>query len=257
MTAEQTAKIALVTGAASGIGRAAALRLAGTGWQVAALDVDGEELKALCGLNSALHPYSCDITDHVAVAGTVTRVRHDLGVPFRLVHAAGIAAVGPLLKHGIVGLKRLMEVNYGGTLTMIEAVVPVMAENGGGQVVLFGSIGGWVPLPGGGGYGAAKAAVHFLAESLSSEGRSHNIQVVCVCPPPVETPMLDRMRADNPDIMGPRPGLSPDAVLNSMDKALARRRLWAFPGRSTRVMWVARRLAPRLLSAAIARTVCR
>ncbi|WP_172387760.1 SDR family oxidoreductase [Streptomyces sp. MNP-20] len=204
MVTEQASKVAVVTGAASGIGRAAALRLAKAGWQVAALDTDAEKLKTLCGLHTDLRPYACDVTDEAAVTETVTRIRHGLGVPRRLVHSAGIATAGPLLAQGIAGpgLKRLMEVNYGGTLTMIEAVVPVMAENGGGQVVVIGSIAGWVPVPGGG-YGATKSAVHFLAETLALEGRSLNIQVVCVCPPTVETPMLHRLRADHPDLCGP------------------------------------------------------
>ncbi|MGD3109877.1 SDR family NAD(P)-dependent oxidoreductase [Streptomyces sp. YGL11-2] len=124
MTAQQEPRVALVTGAASGIGRAAALRLATAGWRVAVLDVNCDELKGLCDVSSGMLPYDCDVTDHVAVAEVVRRVCQGLGVPRRLVHAAGSAAAGPLLQHGIVGLKRLMEVDYGGTLTMIEAVAP-------------------------------------------------------------------------------------------------------------------------------------
>jgi NAD(P)-dependent dehydrogenase (short-subunit alcohol dehydrogenase family) len=197
----------------------------------------------------------CDVTDFPAVAKTVAQVEHTLGVPDRLVHAAGIAAVGPLLGQDGTELTRLMATIYGGTVTMVQAVVPRMIAHGQGEVVLFGSIGGWIPIPGGGGYGAAKAAVHFLAEILAAECRSENIRVVCVCPPTVETPMLDRLRKQHPSMFGPRPGLSPEAVLDAMDRALARRSLWAFPGRSTRAMWTARRLAPRLLGNAIARTV--
>jgi NAD(P)-dependent dehydrogenase (short-subunit alcohol dehydrogenase family) len=249
--------IAIVTGAASGIGRAAALRLADTGWSVAAVDISDTGLDSLAERSPNIRPFVCDITDPPAVAEAVKRISDEIGSPRRLVHSAGIAKVGQLLDQDPADTLRLMNVIYGGTLHLIHAVVPAMASRSGGQIILLGSIAGWVPVPQGGGYGAAKAAVHLLAETLSVECREQGIQVLCVCPPAVETPMLDRMRRDAPAMFGPRPGLTTDAVLDSMDRALARGRLWAFPGRGTHAMWTARRMAPRLVSRIIARTIVR
>ncbi|MFF2616184.1 SDR family NAD(P)-dependent oxidoreductase [Kitasatospora sp. NPDC058046] len=248
-------EVAIVTGAASGIGRAAALRLARAGWAVAAVDVDAAGLAGLAREAPGARPFVCDVTDRTAVAAVVRDVGRELGPPRRLVHCAGVGVMGRLLDRDAADTLRVMDTVYGGTLRLVHAVVPAMAARGGGQVVILGSIAGWVPVPMGGAYGAAKAAVHFLAETVAAEHRKDRIQVVCVCPPAVETPMLDRMRDDSPELMGRVRGLSTEAVLDSMDRALARGRLWAFPGRGTRAMWTARRLAPRLLGRTIGRLV--
>lgn len=247
--------VAVVTGAASGIGRAAALRLARAGWAVAALDVDAAGLDRLAAEASGVRPFVCDVTDGTAVAAVVLDVERELGPPRRLVHCAGVAVMGSLLDREPAETLHVMDIVYGGTLRVVHAVVPSMAARGGGEVVLFGSIGGWVPVPLGGGYGAAKAAVHFLAEIVAAEHRADGIRVLCVCPPAVETPMLDRIRVETPQLLGPRRGLSAEAVLESMDRALARGRSWAFPGRGTRALWTARRLAPRALSGIVARVL--
>ncbi|MEU3559804.1 SDR family NAD(P)-dependent oxidoreductase [Kitasatospora sp. NPDC006786] len=248
-------EVAIVTGAASGIGRAAALRLARAGWAVAAVDVDAAGLDALSERAPGVRSFVCDVTDYAAVAAVVRDVGRELGPPRRLVHCAAVGVMGRLLDQDPAETLRLMNVVYGGTLHMVRAVVPAMAARGGGQVVLFGSIGGWVPIPLGGGYGAAKAAVHFLAEIVAAEHRGDGIRVLCVCPPAVETPMLSRIRVETPEVIGPRRGLSPEKVLDSMDRALARGRLWAFPGRGTHAMWTARRLAPRALSGLVVRAL--
>ncbi|MEU3567805.1 SDR family oxidoreductase [Kitasatospora sp. NPDC036755] len=247
--------VAIVTGAASGIGRAAALRLARTGWAVAAVDVDAAGLDALAEQAPGVRPFVCDVTEQEAVGALVREVGRELGPPRRLVHCAAVADMGRLLDADPADTLRLMEVLYGGTLRTVRAVVPAMAAGGGGQLVLLGSIGGWVPVPLGGAYGAAKAAVHYLAEIVAAEHRGDGIRVLCVCPPAVETPMLARIRRDSPELIGKRRGLSPEQVLDSMDRALARGRAWAFPGRGTRALWTARRLAPRVLSGLLGRVV--
>ncbi|WP_416875675.1 SDR family NAD(P)-dependent oxidoreductase [Kitasatospora sp. SC0581] len=248
-------EVAIVTGAASGIGRAAALRLARAGWAVAAVDVDAAGLDALVEQAPGVRPCVCDVTDYAAVSAVVRDVGRELGPPRRLVHCAAVGVMGRLLDRDPADTLRLTDVVYGGTLRTVRAVVPVMAARGGGQVVLFGSIAGWVPAPMGGAYGAAKAAVHFLAETVAAEHRKDRIQVVCVCPPAVETPMLARLRTDTPELIGQRRGLSPEEVLDSMDRALARGRLWAFPGRGTHAIWTARRLAPRVVSGILGRVL--
>ncbi|MFE4520206.1 SDR family NAD(P)-dependent oxidoreductase [Kitasatospora sp. NPDC056783] len=247
--------VVVVTGAASGIGRAAAVRLARAGWAVAAVDVDAAGLDRLVSEAPGVRPFVCDVTDGAAVAAVVSEVGRELGAPRRLVHCAGVGVMGRLLDPDPEDTLRVMDVVYGGTLRVVRGVVPLMAARGGGEVVLFGSIGGWVPVPLGGGYGAAKAAVHFLAEVVAAEHRADGIRVLCVCPPAVETPMLDRIRVETPQLLGPRKGLSVDAVLDSMDRALARGRAWAFPGRGTRALWTARRLAPGALSGIVGRVL--
>ncbi|MFE7525935.1 hypothetical protein ACFU7Y_09435 [Kitasatospora sp. NPDC057542] len=67
--------------------------------------------------------------------------------------------------------------------------------------------------------------------------------------------MLSRIRRETPELLGPRLGLSPEKVLEPMDRALARGRAWAFPGRGTRALWTARRPAPRALSGLIGRVL--
>ncbi|MFI8536476.1 SDR family NAD(P)-dependent oxidoreductase [Streptomyces aquilus] len=238
-----TARTVLVTGAASGIGRHAALTYARRGHPVAAVDIDAGRLAQL-PQRTGLHTFVCDVADADALERTVEDVEAAVGTPTRVVHSAGIARVGRLLDQPLADIEQLVRVNYLGSVQVARAVVPRMAAGGGGALILVASIAGWVPMTSVGAYSASKAAVVAMAEVLARECADSGVRVVCVCPPAVETPMLTEMQRDHPDLISDAPGIHPDVVLRAAERALARRRILAFPGRGTTTLWRARRLAP-------------
>lgn len=252
-----TSSAALVTGAASGIGRHVATVLAARGMTVAALDIDHDRLSALHRTQpDRITPFRCDVSDEDAVRRTVRAVA-DLGPLRKVVHCAGIASLAPLLDQPTADIDRMVQVNYLGTVHLTRATVPLLAGNGGGELTVLASIAGWIPLTDVGAYSATKAAVIAYCEVLAAECRPLNIRVVCVCPSGVETPMLESFRRTHPHTVGNVPGMPPHAVHSAAERALARGRLFAFPGRGTATAWRARRLSPtgltRLLDAVIKR----
>ncbi|MDT7839970.1 SDR family NAD(P)-dependent oxidoreductase [Streptomyces justiciae] len=238
-----TTHTVLVTGAASGIGRHAALTYARRGHPVAAVDVDAGRLAQLPP-QTGLHTFVCDVADSAALDRTLEDVEAAVGTPARVVHSAGIARVGRLLDQPLADIEQLVRVNYLGSVQVARAVVPRMAAGQGGDLILVASIAGWVPMTPVGAYSASKAAVVAMAEVLARECADSGVRVVCVCPPAVETPMLTAMQRSHPDVISDAPGIHPDVVLRAAERALARRRILAFPGRGTTTLWRARRLAP-------------
>ncbi|MFE5494771.1 SDR family NAD(P)-dependent oxidoreductase [Streptomyces virginiae] len=248
---------ALVTGAASGVGRYAAARLAARGTRVAAIDIDEAGLRTLATTSPLITSFVCDVGDEAATRAAVRSARTAVGPFGQVVHCAGIAPLGRVLEQSTADFERAMRVNYLGTVHVARATVPILTESGGGSFIAIASIAGWIPLTDIGAYSASKAAVIAFCEVLASESRRAGIRVVCVCPAAVETPMLQGLRRDHPDVINDRPGLPPAAIYDAAERALRRGQLFSFPGRGTKALWRARRAAPvkltRLLDAAVKR----
>lgn len=239
---------ALVTGAASGIGRQIAATFASRGARVAAIDIDENGLTSLAEKHPRITPHVCDVADQSAVRDTVRLALHD-GAPLEaVVHCAGIAPLGRILDQPTPDIEQAMRVNYLGTVHVAKTTVPLMAEHHRGTLIVIASIAGWIPLTGIGAYSASKAAVVSFCEILAAECRQNGIRVVCVCPAAVETPMLQTLRHTHPETINDKPGISPDQVLAAAESALRKGRLLAFPGRGTTTLWRARRLAPTKLT---------
>ncbi len=166
--------VAIITGAASGMGRACAERFAAEGWQVAGLD-----------LAPTAGGYAVDITDADAVGATVARVVAELGPPSAVVNAAGIYPPTTLETASVELFRRTFDVNVLGTILVTQAAVPHMAV--GGAIVNFASIDAFVPSPGQLVYCASKAAVVALTRSLALE-LAPRIRVNGIAPGWVDTP---------------------------------------------------------------------
>ncbi|QFU91212.1 SDR family oxidoreductase [Amycolatopsis sp. YIM 10] len=248
---------ALVTGAASGLGRLAALRLAAAGRPVAALDVDAGNLDATAWRSPAMRTYPCDVTDEAAVRDAVAAATADLGPIDLVVHAAGLCRIGRALEQPAAELRRVHETNYLGTVHLTRATVPPMIEAGGGTVVVFGSLAGWLPSPRLAAYSASKGAVHAYCEVLAMETAGTGVRLLCACPDHVETPLADGVRAADPGVLGKRTGADPADVLDAIDRAIADpdAPLFVFPGFGTRQIWRTRRFAPDLLRRVVTRYV--
>lgn len=255
-----TPAVALVTGAASGMGRIAARRLAAAGTEVAAVDLDPDGLATTARHSPSMHTFTCDVSDNDSVSATVTRIESELGPIERLVHAAGLCRVGPALEQDASSLRRVLEINYLGTVHVCQAVLPRMRRVGTGTVVLFGSLAGWLPSPRLAAYASSKAAVAAYAEILAQETAGTGIDIRCVCPGQVDTPLADAVLATDPGVLGGRRGADPEDILDAVERALRDGRsgesgnLFVFPG-SSKLVWLARRLAPGTLRALVARGV--
>lgn len=240
-------RVALVTGAGSGMGQLATWRLASEGVEVVAVDVDEDGLRRTSAHAPQIHPVFADVSDLAAVEQVVADAEHGVGPLDRVMHAAAIAPSSLLAEQDATEIKRVMDVNYGGTVNVVRAALPVMLGRSRGEVVLFGSLAGWLPSPFVGAYSASKAAVVSFAETLSHElVPGSGIRLVCVCPPIVDTPMLDQIDPRPPFYDAVKP-IAPETVLDAIEDALEAGRLWCFPGRSTRAVWRARRLVPGAL----------
>ncbi|MGW7440219.1 SDR family NAD(P)-dependent oxidoreductase [Streptomyces sp. NPDC054849] len=246
---------ALVTGAASGIGRYIAQTLALRGTGVVALDIDERGLRETAAASPRITPIPCDVTDPGGVSVAVGQAEQLLGSLDRVVHCAGIELAGRLLDQPLGDIHRVMDVNYFGTVNVARATIPAMVARGRGEIALIASIGGWVFARESGAYSASKAAIIAFSEVLATETRASGVRLVCVCPAVVETPMVERMRKTNPHLVGTARGSHPSTVLKDLERALAQGRHYAFPGRGATTLWLARRHAPRLVDALVQRTI--
>ncbi len=238
-------KVVLITGAASGMGRVAAQRMAQAGAKVAALDLNQEGLRATADGYPTIRTWSIDVTDAQAVQKTVNEVEAELGPIDRVYNAAGIMPTAHILDQEIETIHRIMAVNYGGVVNIAKATMPKMVERRRGILINFASIAGWVPYLHFGAYNASKFAVVAFTEVLHEETRDSDVQIICVCPPPVDTPLFDQVKSA-PAAPNELPFLTPERVIDAIEKGIASKKLWVFPGPLTSTMWRIRRFLPRL-----------
>ncbi len=239
-------RVALVTGAGSGMGRLAAQRLAAQGAAVAAVDVNEEGLRETAAAAPQIRSFVLDVTDGRAVERSVREVEAALGPVDRVYNAAAIMPTGLLADQDANLINRIMEINYNGVVNVTMAVLPGMIERGRGDLIQFASIAGWVPAMHFGAYNASKFAVVAFTEVLYHENRGRGLRIACVCPPPVATPLLDQAKS-KPKALEGWPPMQPGDVLDAIEAALEAGRLWVFPGRGTSFVWRLRRFVPGLM----------
>jgi short-subunit dehydrogenase len=237
--------VALVTGAASGMGRLAAQRMAERGLAVAALDRNEAGLVQTAAGHAGIRTRTLDVTRTRDVEEAVREVESELGPITRVFNAAAIMPTSFLLEQDVADIHRIMDVNYGGVVNVSKAVLPGMLERGRGDLINFASIAGWIPAPHFGAYNASKFAVVAFSEVLYHENRGRGVRFACVCPPPVRTPLLDQAKS-RPKVLEEAPPIEPEEVLDAIEQALDRGRFWVFPGRQTALAWRIRRFLPGL-----------
>jgi NAD(P)-dependent dehydrogenase (short-subunit alcohol dehydrogenase family) len=185
-------KVALVTGAARGIGLAVAKRFLAEGWRVALLDIEGELLQgAVAGLANSDHTLAlhCDVSDASAVAVAIDTVAKRFGRLDALVNNAGVAVFAPLMQTSDEDWNRVLAVNLTGPFICTKAAVPLMREHGGGAIVNITSISAVRASTLRSAYGTSKAGLAHLTKQLAVELAALGIRVNGVAPGPVDTAM--------------------------------------------------------------------
>ena len=183
-------KVALVTGAASGMGRISAKRLAADGVHVAAVDVNAEGLNELKQESNNISVFPCDLSDSNAVKSMVQQVQSEVGSIDRVTNAGAIMPFGKIADLSAESINQLMRINYEGTVNIVANILPAMVEKDAGQIILFGSIAGTCPVENMSAYSASKAAVNMYGEILAKELEDTNIRVLLVCPAVTDTPLM-------------------------------------------------------------------
>jgi 2-hydroxycyclohexanecarboxyl-CoA dehydrogenase len=187
-------QVAIVTGAASGIGKATAMRLADEGASVLIADLDSE---GAAGVAAAISEqggralaHGVDVTDAPAVKAMTEHARQTFGRVDILVSNAGWDRAGPFADTDEELWDRVIAINYRGHLAACHAVLPHMKEQGGGRIVTVASDAGRVGSSGEVVYSGAKGAVIAFTKGLAREVARDRINVNCVAPGLVDTPML-------------------------------------------------------------------
>jgi NAD(P)-dependent dehydrogenase (short-subunit alcohol dehydrogenase family) len=244
---EIAGRVALVVGAASGMGRLATVRWADAGGIAVAADVDAAGLGETARDRSRIDARMVDVTHAEAVQLLVKDVESSVGPIERVYNAAAIQPTNLLIEQDLAVIHRVMQVNYGGLVNVSLATLPPMLARGRGALINFGSIAGWIPNMHFGAYSASKFAGVAFTEVLHHENRGRGVQILCVCPGQVDTP-LRQQATSKPRIMetGPAP-MRPELVLDAIDRAVERGRFWVFPGWQTGVGWRLRRFLPGLM----------
>lgn len=195
------AKVALVTGAAGGMGRQICKRLLEEGCLVAALDIDAEGLADLAGDlagEGSLHVKAVDISDYAAVCRAVAAAEAALGPIDILINNAGWDRFTNFLDCDEALRAKLVAINLNGPINMFHAVLSGMVKRDGGRVVTIASDAGRVGSSGQAVYSACKGGVIALTKTLARELARRNILLNAVCPGPTDTAMLQDFANQGP-----------------------------------------------------------
>ena len=193
-------KLAVVTGAASGIGRATAHALARAGARILAADVDepgGEETcSAVRQAGGKAEFAPVDVTDDASIRALADDVNARGSAPDVVINAAGWDRVEPFLDNSDAFIEKIVRLNLLGPVKVARAFLPAMIEAGSGKIVNVASDAGRVGSSGETVYAGAKGGVIAFTKSLAREMAPHGLCVNCVCPGPTDTPLF-RSLPDN------------------------------------------------------------
>jgi meso-butanediol dehydrogenase / (S,S)-butanediol dehydrogenase / diacetyl reductase len=195
-------RVAVITGAATGIGRATALRLLNEGAAVSLLDIDGAGVRAVvAGLSDdrrdRARAITCDVTDSGSVERAVAEADGAFGPSDVLVSNAGILLSDTVLDTSYSDWRRTFEVNVDGAFRMVRAVLPGMVRRGRGAISITASTSGMVGEGGTAAYGPSKAALLNFVKQIAIESAADGVRCNAVCPGWIDTPFNDPAFADD------------------------------------------------------------
>ena len=174
------------------MGRICALRMAKQGMQVAIFDMNEAGMEETAAHSDNIHCFKCDVSNWDSVQTKVKLVIDKLGPIDRLVHAAAILPSRTLVNDEAENVIRMMNIDFGGTVHIVKAILASMLARDSGEMILFGSVAGESMLPNLGSYCASKAAVNVYAETLAWELHKTGVNVHVIYPSGVDTPLVEQ-----------------------------------------------------------------
>lgn len=194
-------KVAIVTGAAQGIGKGIAERLVAEGASVVIADLNGELAQQTAkDLGESHHGIAVDIADRAAVDAMVAEVTEKYGQIDVLVNNAGWDKISPFLELDTDVWERIININLYGTLHCCQAVGKVMAEQNSGTIINIGSDAARVGSTGEAVYSACKGGVVAFTKTLARELARYSVTANAVCPGPSDTPLFAEISEQNPKL---------------------------------------------------------
>jgi NADP-dependent 3-hydroxy acid dehydrogenase YdfG len=212
-------KVAVVTGAGSGIGQALAVELGSSGAKLAISDVDTDGLAAteesLNAIGAPVKADRLDVTEREAFELYADAVKEHYGTVNQIYNNAGISFIGSIEASQFKDIERVMDVDYWGVVNGTKIFLPHLIASGDGHVVNISSVFGLLAVPGQGAYNAAKFAVRGFTEALRQEMlvAGHPVKVTCVHPGGIKTAIARNSAAVD--------GVDQEALAKYFDKRLA------------------------------------
>lgn len=203
-------RVALITGAAGGMGLATVKRLAGDGFRIAGLDLNIAPLEELLRQERLdARAYAVNASEQSQVRDAVNQVLTDYGAIHVLVNLIGWTATSKFLEEDSQYWHKLIGVNFLPVLFLTHAVAPAMIKQGGGHIVFVTSDAGKVGSGGEAVYAGMKGGVIAFAKSIAREFARFNINVNCTAPGPTDTPLERQQKQEDPEVVARRVKIIP------------------------------------------------
>ncbi len=256
-----TEKRVFITGAASGLGRALAIKFAGMGWKIAIADIHLERLaetkELVEKIGAATLVIECDVTDPKALKSAAEQIDKAWDGVDIIFNNAGIAGVGQFEEITHEEWHRVINIDLWSVIYGCQAFVPMLKRQGMGHIVNTASAAGIVSLPQMANYNVAKAGVISLSESLKTELASDNVGVTVICPTVfkanlVEDPNLEKHqmgRSFRKQIEETK--VTAESIADLAIAAVEKNRLYLVPQADAKRAWIFKRLFPELYARTI------
>lgn len=257
MTTEETfrGRSVIVTGAASGIGRAIAEQCAAAGASVLLTDVVDEVNTVAEGIGDNAQAMHVDVSDRDQVAAAVDKVVAEHGSLDFIFNNAGVAIFGEVEEVTLDHWDKIVDVNLKGVAYGVKLAYDQMVKQGSGHIINTASVAGLIPVPLQTHYVATKHAVVGLGKTLAIESVEHNVHVTTFCPGFISTGMMDnntlRGTMDVPDArkLVPVPAMSADKAVANLLTGVAKKKSIVITPFYGRIGWWLERFSPRLAMA--------
>lgn len=248
----------VITGGASGIGKAIAGQFAAMGNHIHILDINregmdqalGEIAQARSRPDNHFTAHCCDITDFTAVKNAFSEMEGKGINPTVLINSAGIAYPGYVEQIPVSMFEKVMRVNFIGTVHTVKAILSFLLKQGEGYIVNVASLGALISIFGYTAYGASKFAVRGFSESLRAELKFKNIHVSLLCPPDTDTPQLrEENKIKPPETFAVADSVKPmtaEQVATSLIKGMKKKKFLIIPGFEGKFVSLATRIFPGL-----------